>query len=293
MSVCLVVLTEGSASGSDLDPQRDSRRWEADGRLQRGDLSPIDVAFQKHDLRELWYFYDKASAQQYAGRTQSEASELQKTLTEKDFEVLNARIKAHAGELLAQIPGHAKLLGDEIETASNAPASYGSRSEQIRIHNFFSLERLASPEAIQQIGRFLDDERNPNEELGSAGGSTGPMPNSFNAVYALDHALGKNSPFQGKRLEGGMLEPEQMRALKAWWRSDASLSYRQPLPGAALPEYRHYDYKRTTPAKGGPSSENEGESFTIWLWVACLGLLLLALMPVWRACVFHRNRSTR
>lgn len=271
------VLFIGHAAAAESNAARDILMWEADGKIQHGDLSPIEAAFQRRDLPALWRFFDQAVTHQYGyGRTRPEGLELKKSLTRQDIDALNLRIRAYAGQFLVQIPGHAKMLGDEIDASSDVPANLASSAEHARIHNMLSLQWLASPEAIQQIARFLDDERNPHAELSS--GSTRPMSNRYHAIYALDQALGKKSPLEKTRSSSGILDPEQMKELKSWWNSNASLAYRQPLPGVALPVYRHYDYKRTVPLEKNGQTLSEEQRSMMWIWGIWLCLLLVAVL---------------
>lgn len=254
------------------DAGRSAFRWEADGRLHRGDLSPIDAAFQRRDLPDLWYFFGMAASYQYGyGRTVAEEQELKNTFTESAMKVMNSKIRAHAGSLLAQIPGHAAYLGDPIEAASAAPPGADPKNEHLRLHNMLALGRLGSPEAIQQIGRFLEDKRNPRAPLHTSADAAPPMPNWFNAAYAMDEALGKRSPLEGKRPNSGILQDAHFKELQGWWRSEAGLSFRQPLPGLPL-----------SSAPAPPVAESTVHltqtAPALWVLIAGLSGILLAVL---------------
>lgn len=86
------------------------------------------------------------------------------------------------------------------------------------------LGRLGSMEAIQQLGRFLYDERNPD------GGFWPPdteepnsHPNYGVAAEAIHRALGASSPFKTP-WEGG---PPRAADVQRWWESEASRPYRE------------------------------------------------------------------
>lgn len=269
------------------DAERSTFRWEADGKLHRGDLSPVDTAFQRRDLQDLWYFFGMAASSQYGhGRTQAEEDQLKNTFTESAIEAMNGKIRAHAGSLLAQIPGHAVLLGDQIEAASNAPPGWDPKNEHARVHNMLALGRLGTPEAIQQMGRFLQDKRNPQASLHTSSDAGVPMPNWFHAAYALDDALGKKSPLEGKRPASGILKDDHFKELQQWWQSEASLAYRQPLPGlppalASASSIGQQGVLATKDDAGGASGQ--------WFFLVCLMAVLLILLLVLQSRFRHRQ----
>ncbi len=201
--------------------------WEDEGRLNMGDFSPLKEAYEKSDLSRLWTNFGLAANRQfYGGRTDAERKKA--GLTKDQIIKLNQEIKDKAFEFLSRIPGHAKYLGDRIEAASNI-----SENKNARIRGLKGLAELGTPEAIQQIGRFMFDDRCPEyNPAWSYEGSLRPHPNAWVAAAALNKALKDKSPSRSF----GYFGPEAYAAIQAWWRSDASLPYRQQLPGVELPE---------------------------------------------------------
>ncbi len=83
------------------------------------------------------------------------------------------------------------------------------------------LDLLGSMDAIQQIGRFLEDTRNPDHATAMFminSGMSPPQRNLVGAASALILALGDAAPVQ--------LSDADMHTLQEWWKSDAAKRYR-------------------------------------------------------------------
>ncbi|MGV3660832.1 MAG: hypothetical protein ACO1TE_11630 [Prosthecobacter sp.] len=174
---------------------------------------------------------------------------------------------------LAAIPGHAQYVGDMVEMITNTTYDIykpvqpyaGTMPRDYAFRILDSLGTLATPEAIQQIGRFLYDNRNPEMGGDLVTGRIRPLAvNSRFALRALNNAIGDKSPIAGKVGAVEMAEPGEYYAqvIREWWASDASLPFRQPLPGVALPEIvknppklPHVNLDRFKPPPPGPPGQ--------------------------------------
>lgn len=129
-------------------------------------------------------------------------------------------IRKAAIEVIRQVPGHAKQLGDDIERLSESRNTFTERERC-----FLLLSRIASPEAIAQIGRFLFDERNPEKDLGIIDGLY-LVPNSHWATQAMGEALGEK---YGIKKPLGTVGWKEVRAWQTWWQSSIADEYRKLL----------------------------------------------------------------
>jgi hypothetical protein len=204
-----------------MPPERYTILLEGLKQLRAGNAEAVQTAAASHDLQMLWSYYMASWSDK------------------NDLAVVAAQ--------LAAIPGHAQYAGDMIESITNTTydiykpvQAYGGTMP--RDYAFRLLDRLgtlATPEAIQQIGRFLDDVRNPEMGGDMVTGRIRPLAaNSRYALRALNKAVGEASPIAGKVSAMEMAEPGEYSAqvIREWWASDASLPFRQPLPGVALPD---------------------------------------------------------
>lgn len=214
--------------------------------LDQGDFSPLDLAFQNGEAGVLW-FYVLASH-----RTPEE---------NRSYE--------HAKKLLSQLPGHTQNIIDTIEQrAESTKGIYGSNGkvnpklnkiaeteEELRVleelfqtamtnvaKEFMALDELASPECMQTLMTYLDDERRIGGAFnqGFRQGST----NQWLAIGAISSILRDKNPALAEFDTGGKPYnvPAMVRKLKDWWLSDASKKWRSPvvkttrsrlLPGAS------------------------------------------------------------
>lgn len=209
---------------------------EGDDELARGNLAPVETAIQRQDLRSLWYYYRRALEERYwpAGSGGNGLMSNQKTL--------NAAVAERAASGLRQIPGHALFLADEVEALSQRPFPPYAAVEVRQV--FHVLGALGSPEAIQQIARFLDDQRDfyaaapPSDVPLMCGFVTPAYPTSVHAANALHQALGEKSPLFGKVSPRTPLLGDGVAEMQRWWHSWQARSCRQQLPGVPLPEWR-------------------------------------------------------
>lgn len=127
-------------------------------------------------------------------------------------------------------------------------------------------------------------------------------PNSVVAAFAMARALGDKSPV---RMDLGPLKYEVEQKLcgvmLAWWRSDASLPWRQPLPGVELPEIvRHPPSEAELKRQEEEEQERQrrlmeaagagGEPLPVWVNVA--GAAAALLLAVWLAAHKRPRRAT-
>ncbi|WP_395748294.1 hypothetical protein [Prosthecobacter sp.] len=203
--------------------------------LDSGDLSPISKAVVARDVKRLWLFFELARVKG--------ARAFQTELNERIFELTR--------QGLASIPGHAVLLGDEVERLSSDPKAAQQRSSALRC-----LGELGSMEAIQQIARFISDPRNPAAATADHGrllpiGLMGRA-NFFYACQALQQALGDKSPLRdeaGRAKKSEWVEGDDFDLLPAWWKSEAAKRYREWTydQGAPLLHPRPMQHDQSTP----------------------------------------------
>jgi hypothetical protein len=225
--------------------------------LRQGDLSPIYDAYQRKDLETLWRVFFRSAVNWYirdyqSGRARADGG----SISDGQWRELNLRIKFYSGRLLAQVPGHAVFLGNKIDNLTDRPPFINAPDispENARDY-FLPLRMLGSVECIQQIGRFLFDQRNrlsaaevaksfplsEYEECLALGG-VGDLvvsPNTILASEALgwifngrefgDNLLFENLPYP----ESNLVELHGLfgiRVAQRWWLADASKEYRKPL----------------------------------------------------------------
>ncbi|MBL9132009.1 MAG: hypothetical protein JNG86_12460 [Verrucomicrobiaceae bacterium] len=257
-------------------------------------------AFDQRDLPELWNMFEKAFKHGfgYERVVGNPMVSRKRVLTEAEHEKLNDDIVSFVAQTMGKIPGHAKYQGDLVEADSTNPDRSGWRVLRLRM-----LGRLGTPEAVQQIGRFMFDTRNPGvDSLLPSGDYTPPLSNSAYAYFELAHALRDKSPV---RMDLGPLKYEdKMKAydtMVAWWRSEASLPWRQPLPGVELPEIvRHPPSEAELKRQEEEEQERQrrlmeaagagGEPLPVWVNVA--GAAAALLLAVWLAAHKRPRRAT-
>lgn len=122
---------------------------------------------------------------------------------------------------IIQIPDYARRIGDWADQLTNDMDTYMDTGYCI-----YYLELLATPESIEQLGRFLEDPRMPrlivSEELRKKHQDYVPGSIASSAADHMMRALGDKFPFYSRV----GLSPENRVKLIAWWKSDASLPYR-------------------------------------------------------------------
>ncbi len=281
--VSLNTLKAAEGTQADGPPTTGDQAWKDHWYLNKGDTSPLQDAFEKTDLARLWSIFGLASHRQFHGGRTDE--ELKKAgLTREQILKLNQDIRAKATEYLSLIPGHAKYLGDKVETASDVPNNSSDREAYLEL-----LGLLGSKEAIQQIGRFMFDERRPehNPQIQYTDYQP-PPPNKVLAIWAMRWALKDKAPVSVDK--SGIFSNTEMYKIEDWWRSDASLPYRQQLPGVELPVNVRQPpsaadvlaRNKTALAKRHAISPEAGGEPLPW-YVIVLGLICVGGLTVWLA----------
>ncbi|MBE2287706.1 MAG: hypothetical protein IAE77_29885 [Prosthecobacter sp.] len=276
---------------TDTGPEwRSKELWRAKGLFNERDLTPVDGAFDRHDLRMLWtYFIEANNGQCGRGRDIVENASLKTRYTEPEMMDLNDEIRTKAGDYLRRMPGHAKVFGDDIEELAQKEDTVSQR-----VVRFKALGSLGSEESIQQLGRFLFDKRNPDKD--SKKYYVTPPANDMYAAMWLQTALGKRSPLGAGDLyaDGGMKYGSDDK-LRQWWLTSADAApYRQGLlaSGVALPpNYPALPETATRPddVTTRDSSAESVSDATGW----GIGLVLLALVAtsVWLAARRQAQKS--
>lgn len=233
---------------------RYTEMWRAKGLFNDGDLTPVDEAFARKDLIMLWSYFRGAFNNQFARpRDASEEAAIAAKYDRHGVVAHNAKIGEKARGYLLQMPGHAQFFGDEIESLSDKPGVYQQREGR-----FIALGRLGSEECIQQLGRFLFDQRNPDK--GSRQYYIEPPSNDEYAVIWLHIALGEKSPLgKDAHFPRGALLPPKQEKLREWWlTSEAAAPYRRGLVASGVvlpPGYPAFPEAVALPA-GSPSPES-------------------------------------
>jgi len=223
-------------------------------RLSKGDPSSFETVSASRSLNELYQILTLALHHQFCGdRTNCAPGDN------------SDKIKALAIGAIRRIPEHAKMLGDEIDQSSVKPGEMG-----LRRNNFFLLSKIASPEAIAELGRFLFDDRNPEGDLPPDSGLN-TVPNSLRAANAIGAALG-NKPGIKNRNPGSDGPPEVL-AWQTWWQSPAANEYRAAQ--AASVQSTPPTQPRKDAEQNASEVPSELPTATPWsVWAVMIGALL-------------------
>lgn len=231
ISILGFMTTQQMVFPSEIEQDEDRVKIE---RVGLGDWSDIHQVYAKQDLKALWQYWQWSTKISF-GFSQTDGRDGKVGMPRPMREEYNKVIEAYVTRLLIQVPGHAKLLADELD---KNPA-------YLRQANLQALAKIKSPEAIQQIARFLDDtrgqltpeeaERILNEARKRMDVSDYPFYGHSQAlgldvVPHLDLALGDESPLKDlRKADGGFISKVAVGhpALKAWWASPASAKYRE------------------------------------------------------------------
>lgn len=123
----------------------------------------------------------------------------------------NANTKPALIKELRIRPEHAKMLGDRIDELANEPGTAA-----LRQNNFDVLTFIGSDESLQQIGRFLWDERQPDPIVD--GHEIAREPLNMSAAWALMKTLGQRAPVDANAVdfynEGGLAKAQ------LWWENN-------------------------------------------------------------------------
>lgn len=212
---------------------QNTQDWAARGLFNKRDFSPINEAFASKDIMTLWDYYKLSTSYQYGHPRDDTPNEIDSVrYTNDEVIALNHQIRERAGTSLKEIPGHARLIGDIIDAAADM-----AKMEHRRDGWFQGLARLGSDECIEQLGRFLFDERCPDYFNGPDMGMSVPP----NNVEATARAKLCRVLRDRKMLPEGMVDADgkwnykKMEEITDWWlKSAAAAPYRRMLADAGV-----------------------------------------------------------
>lgn len=245
--------------------------------LYRGDYSLLDRLAAEKNLKELFNLLS-ATVPVSFGQHIFQPVPLRGPSRDPDYYKPNlefgARVREQIKERLAAIPGHTEMLVQGIDAASNLKGGHG-----MRLGNIGFLGAIGSMEAIQQLGRYLYDDRNLEGKYfygGPDSGMDAPVSNAEAARVALHRALGDDGQSMEKRL--GLEETRQ------WWESEEGRPYREWKfeTGNLRPTLRKGPISLPPPAPldktapASPPTANEVRPTTIWPVLVILTLAGLA-----------------
>ncbi|MBK8091356.1 MAG: hypothetical protein IPK32_05020 [Verrucomicrobiaceae bacterium] len=295
LSILDAQLTDETEFPSGIEQKEDEQRIEM---VSMGDWSGIHQAYLSKDVRLLWQYWELSRRVAFGfGKTNDSKGRI--GLPHSARESYSKDVSTYITELLTKTPGHALLLADEIDR-------YPLKGD-VRIRNLRALSKMKTPEAIQQLARFLDDERGePTKEQkdryikwAQEQSSKSDFPFvahgqglCYDMVGFLDFALEDDSPVLDlRKANGGFLADviAARKRLKTWWASDASLKYRQPPAAQLAPEpvppkidmkewLKAYQAKKSTAApssqQNAPQTTSDSPSWLLWgggaLTVVCI-----------------------
>lgn len=253
----------------------------------RGDYSLLDKLAAEKNLKELFNLLS-ATVPVSFGQHIFQPVPLRGPSRDPDYYKPNLEFGARVGEQikerLAAIPGHTEMLVQGIEAASNLKGGHG-----MRLGNIAFLGRIGSMEAIQQLGRYLSDDRNLEGYYFYGGPDSGmnpPVENSHEATVALRHALGDASPVP--RVRSGVIEGfaggETVEKMRSWWQSEAGRPYREWKyeDDEPMPPPRKRPVSLRTPSQQDPTTQppsappNELRSTSIWPVILILAFAAIA-----------------
>lgn len=202
--------------------------------LYRGEFRFLDAAAAQKDMDVLWYVLMEAKAKNI-GSSEIRREHPDDRVSAPLITALNDKIATHVRLKIAAIPGHARVLENRFERMSQDVGYFFERRKIMRC-----LQMVGSMEAIQQIGRFLEDKRAPDtlaaklafermtDYLDPAAQSQ-----ERNASLAAHAMAGVRSEDFPSRMPQGetMVEPE-ISAVQTWWKSNAAKPYREWTPEA-------------------------------------------------------------
>ena len=221
--------------------------------IRQHDFTPIDEAFAAKDIKLLWHYYICSDELNF---------HLSKRITAERLKSAEVRLKneperlasmkrtfersQYAARYLRQIPGHARLIGDLIEETLYRRAGGGG----MRGSYFECLWRLGqegSDECIEQIGRFLFDQRDPgfrpyDPAIPRASiYDTRGVPNTVqsDAIGSMRAVARVRCPVGASWVdaEGLPLQGHEAKVLNWWLKSEEAAPYRRSLAatGVVLP----------------------------------------------------------
>lgn len=210
--------------------------------LYKGEFRFLDAAAAQKDMDVLWYVLMEAKAKNI-GSSEIRRDHPDELVSAPMITALNKKVASHVRLKIAAIPGHARVLGNRFERMSQDVGYYFERRKIMRC-----LQMVGSMEAIQQIGRFLEDKRAPDtlaakrafermtDYLDPAAQSQ--KCNASLAASAMARVLGEDSPI--RMSQGDIVVETEIGAVQTWWKSDAAKPYREwtPEAGPVMPPQR-------------------------------------------------------
>jgi hypothetical protein len=186
-----------------------------------GDFSLLDKLASEKQINELFRHLSATMSATYGESIYpipSVNDPFIKSTTYELNERFGAKVREQVRLRLSAITGHTDFLVGGIEEASKLIGGNILRSSNLRF-----LGEVGSMEAMQQLGRYLFDDRNlegpdfyPDDACGV---NRQPQPNSNIASIALQHALGDAAPPPRNQMNVG--------EMRVWWKSDAARPYRE------------------------------------------------------------------
>ncbi|WP_300932221.1 hypothetical protein [Prosthecobacter sp.] len=210
--------------------------------LYQGEFRFLDAAAAQKDMDVLWYVLMEAKAK-HIGSSEIRRDHPDELVSAPLITELNEKIATHVRLKIAAIPGHARVLGNRFERMSQDVGYFFERRKIMR-----GLQMVGSMEAIQQIGRFLQDKRAPDalaaqlafekmtDYLDPAAESR--ESNASLAAHAMGRVLGEDSP--ARMYHGKIVVEPEISVVQTWWKSDAAKFYREwnPETGPMMPPTR-------------------------------------------------------
>jgi len=197
--------------------------------LLNGDFSGIDAAAERRDLELLWHLVCDAHSAITGGMFAKYGNSPKRS---EEHEKLSAAIVNQVRQKLAVIPGHTKPQVELLERMASTPGFGNSRLQPLSLMGI-----VGSMECIQQIGRYLNDPRNPDSGMyDPLEGLSEPRGLHSGAADAMHEALGAASP-------GGpnpVLELAGRMKFLDWWNTESARPYR---------EWNYEDYEPMPPPR--------------------------------------------
>lgn len=239
--LCVTAFWSSAASSLRFDKPDYSRKKEMNHALSQGDFSVLDQAAKDGEAGVLWHYVQAISTSPMFA-------------SENDTKVLK-----RAKELLTSLPGHTQNIIDTIEKKAeltknvfkpNSAQLAGfdkqpETEEEVRIQEalfetalttagteFIHLQKLGSPECVQTLMTYLDDERRIGaDSAGSLGEILPASSNQWRAIDGLCSVLRGENPAQAEFNTGGrdLNTAAIVQCFKDWWLSDASKKWRTPV----------------------------------------------------------------
>jgi len=159
--IALSVAAESNTSVVHDDGWRAQELSRARPFIKQHDFTPMDVAYAAKDIKLLWHYYIGSYEFNFHLSERITAERLKNARPDRlEGMKLAFERSHHAGRYLRQIPGHARLLGDLIEETIYGRAG-GVSMRETYMECLWRLGQEGSDECIEQLGRFLFDQRDP------------------------------------------------------------------------------------------------------------------------------------